>query len=176
MTMKTYSLWLKPAPAAADRFTELINELSRRLGTPRFAPHLTLSGTSAITEAEAVSRAERLAAQLAPVPIHLAGADHTDAYFRCLFLRAEKTPRLLAAHRVASTQMQQTIDADFMPHLSLVYGTVAASVKEKIIEEIDGRFPQDFLADSVSLCTIAGSPAEWRPLGPLFLTGRQNGA
>lgn len=172
MTANSYSLWLRPAAPTAARFTQLIEALSDRLGTPRFEPHLTLSGVPSTTEADAIARTERLAAQLEPVPIHLVGAGRTDTYFRCLFLRAEKTQPLLAAHRVASAGMQQPIEADFMPHLSLVYGTLEPSVKEKIIEEIDGRFPRNFLADSVSLCAIDGSPAEWRPIGPFLLTGR----
>lgn len=171
MSATSYSLWLRPAAPAAARFAQMIEALSHRLGTPPFEPHLTLSGVASTTEADAIARSERLAAQLAPVPIHLVGAGYTDAYFRCLFLRAEKTPPLLAAHRMASAEMQQPVDADFMPHLSLVYGTLETSVKEKIIEEIDARRPHNFLADSVSLCIVAGPPAEWRLLGPFFLTG-----
>lgn len=171
MTATSYALWLRPDAASAATFAQLIEALSHRLGTPRFQPHMTLSGVASTTEADAIARSKRLAAALAPVPIHLIGAGHTDAYFRCLFLRAEKTPPLLAAHRLASAEMQQPTDADFMPHLSLVYGALATPVKEKIIEELDSRFPRNFLADSISLCAIAGAPDEWRPIGPFFLTG-----
>lgn len=171
MTATSYSLWLSPDAASAATFAQLIEALSHRLGTPRFQPHMTLSGVANTTETDAIARSKRLAAQLAPVPIHLIGAGHTDAYFRCLFLRAEKTPPLLAAHRLASAEMQQPVDADFMPHLSLVYGILETSVKEKIIEEIDAHLPQNFIADSVNLCIVAGPPAEWRLLGPFFLTG-----
>lgn len=171
MTATSFSLWLRPAAPATARFAELIEELSQHLGTPWFAPHLTLSGLASTSEAEAIARCERLAARLAPLPIHLVGAGHTDAYFRCLFLRAEKTRALLAAHRIACAGLQQPVEADFMPHLSLVYGTLATPVKEKIIAELEGRFPRNFLADSIGLCSIAGSPSEWRLLGPFFLAG-----
>jgi 2'-5' RNA ligase len=170
--MHTYSLWLRPAAAAAARFAELIDTWARCLGTPRFEPHITFGTITATTDAEATARARQLAARLAPVPIHLVGAGHTDAYFRCLYLRAEKTPQLLAAYRLACAELEQPMAADFMPHVSLVYGTLATSVKEKIIAEIDGNFPEDFFADSVSLCVLAVSPDDWRSLGPFSLTGR----
>lgn len=167
----SYAVWLRPAPPAAQRFTELIDALSRRLGTPRFEPHLTLTGTSATGRADVVARAQRLAARLAPVPIRLVTAEQTDAYFRCLYLRAEPTPPLLAAHRLACAELRQPVEADYLPHLSLVYGTLATSVKEKIIDELDAGFPQHFLADRINVCAIAGAPADWRPIGPFFLSG-----
>lgn len=170
--MNDYSLWLRPAPAVAARCAELIDTWARHLGTPRFEPHLTFGAVTATTDAEATARALQLATRLAPVPIHLVGAGHTDAYFRCLYLRAEKTPQLLAAYRLACEELQQPVAGDFMPHVSLVYGTLATSVKEKIIAEIDGNFPKDFFADSISLCVTAGSPDHWRSLGPFSLTGR----
>lgn len=171
-TMNAYSLWLRPAAAAAARFAELIDTWAHRLGTPRFEPHITFGTVAATTDAEAAARTRQLAARLGPVPIHLVGAGHTDAYFRCLYLRAEKTPQLLAAYRQACAELEQPVAADFMPHVSLVYGTLATSLKEKIVAEIDGTFPKNFFADGISLCVTAGSPDDWRSLGPFSLNGR----
>lgn len=165
------ALWLMPPLPLRERFAELIDALSRRLGTPRFEPHITLAAPSVTTETDAISRVKQLAARLAPVPIHLIGAGHTDAYFRCLYLRAEKAAPLLAAHRLACHELDQPVETDFMPHLSLVYGTIETPLKEKIIQEIAGRFPEHFAADRLCLCVIAGSPADWRLIGPFQLTG-----
>ena len=158
-------------PPAATRtiFAEMIGALSRRLRTPVFEPHITLGGCADVSEQETVARVTRLANDLAPIPIQLAGVAYTDAYFRCLFFTADKTPELLAAYNAAATCMRSLPDADFLPHLSLVYGNVANAEKETIIEEFSGRLPITFVADSLALCLPVGSPEQWRLLGPFNL-------
>lgn len=171
MTNVRYSVWLMPPPALREHFAELIDALSRRLGTPRFEPHITLAAPRGATKAQALAEAQRLATHLAPVPVRFDGIDHTDAYFRCLFLRAAKSAELLAAHRRACTELGQPVEADYLPHLSLVYGEIDRAEKEKIIAEIAGRHPGEFVADRIALCAIVGTPDAWPILGPFSLTG-----
>lgn len=167
-----FFLWLMPPAAVRDRFARLIDVLSRRLGTAQFEPHITLSGSPDAGEAEAVSRATTLAARLAPVPVRLVDVGYSDAYFRCLYVRAERSPELLAAHRTACAHLGRPPDDDFMPHLSLVYGNLSETEKEKIIEEIGRRFDTTFLSDRIALCLPAGPPDGWRLVGPFTLAGR----
>lgn len=171
MTHAQYSVWLLPPLALRERYAALIDALSRRLGTPRFEPHITLAAPRAATETQALADAKRLAMHLAPVPVCFASVDYTDAYFRCLFLRAVKTEALLAAHRRACTELRQPVEADFMPHLSLVYGDIVRAEKEKIAAEISRDYPAEFVADRMAVCVIAGAPDTWPILGPFDLTG-----
>lgn len=166
-----YALWLTPPPPVYDRFARLIETLSRRLGTPRFAPHITLAGTGAELADDALERATALAAQLPPVPVRLLDVGYSDAYFRCLYVRAERTPVLLAAHRLAAGRLDTDPAEDFMPHLSLVYGNLPQDTKEALIEEIGRRFDLEFTARQLTLCLPAGAPDGWRTLGPFALTG-----
>lgn len=166
-----YSIWLMPPSPVRARFARLIDTLSRRLGTPRFDPHVTLCGTADLHENDMLARVEGLAARLAPVPIRLTEVGYTDEYFRCLFVVAERSEQLLAAHRVACEAFGKPPAADFMPHLSLVYGELARERKEQIIGEIGRRFDAGFVADGISLCVPAGLPPHWRLLGPFPLTG-----
>lgn len=171
MTHTRYSIWLMPPAALRERFAELIDALSRRLGTPRFEPHITLAAPRAVTDAQALSEAQRLATRLAPVPLRFNGIDHTDAYFRCLFLRAVKTPEILAAHRRACAELGEPIEADYMPHLSLVYGEIDRAEKEKMIADVGARFPAEFVADGIAVCSVVGPPDAWPISGPFPLTG-----
>ena len=102
MTNARFSIWLMPPAPMRARFSEIIRRLSRRLGTPTFDPHVTLCGGPLNTdESELAVRAEELAARLAPVPIRLTDIGYTEEYFRCLFVRAERTAELLDARRAA---------------------------------------------------------------------------
>lgn len=165
-----YSLWLTPPSPVYERFVRLIVTLSRRLGTPRFAPHLTLAGVVAGPEADVVARARALGERLAPVRVHLRDVGCGDSYFRSLFVHAERTAALLAAHRLAARTLGTDPDDDFMPHLSLVYGDLRRDEKERLIAEIGNRFDLEFTAAHVTLCLPAGAPAGWRTLGPFPLS------
>lgn len=166
-----YSLWLMPPTPVRDRFAALIERLSERLGTPRFEPHLTLSSGEFASSADALTRVAGLAARRPPVRVQLTRADYTDAYFRCLFVRAELTPELLALQQAAAEALGQKPDADFMPHLSVVYGHLDRERKETILAEIGHRFDVDFVADRLAFYAPVGEPAAWRPVGEFGLSG-----
>lgn len=164
-------LWLLPPAPVEDRFASLIDSMSRRLGTPHFSPHITLVGSVDSPPDETIARLTTLAANLAPVPVRLSGVGFAEQYFRCLFMRAERTPRLLAAHETASAHLKRPPEADFMPHLSLIYGNLRPGQKQKIVEEIGDRFDITFEADRVGVCLTNGPPEQWRLLRTFALTG-----
>ncbi|HEX7044556.1 MAG TPA: 2'-5' RNA ligase family protein [Burkholderiales bacterium] len=170
-----YTLWLMPPPEAGERFARLIERLSRRLGTPCFVPHLTLCSAADLDESVAVTRARAAARHLAPVPVHLTGLSTGDSYFRCVYVLAERTEALLAAHRAACAHFGVDPAADYLPHLSLVYGDLAREEKERLVDEIGRRFDTRFTADRIALCAPAGPPQGWRLLGPYALEGRSAG-
>ena len=162
MEKTSYSLWLLPSLAVRGALAQAIHDLSRRLSTPTFEPHITLAAPAQAAEAEIVAHAERFAANLASVPIRFDGIGHTEAYFRCLFLRAEKSAVLLAAHRQACAELGRPPEADYMPHLSLVYGRLDTGAKLKLIEEIGRRLPTSILSDRLGVCTMVGPPDAWK--------------
>ena len=166
-------LWLLPSASVQDRFATLIDTLSRRHGTPRFAPHITLTGSLDSPADEISLRTSDLAARLRPVPVQLTEVGWSDEYFRCLFIRAAASPELLAAHRTACAHLGRSPDTDFMPHLSLIYGNLSQDQKDRIVDEIGRRFDIGFDADRVGLCLAAGSPEQWRLIRTFALAGRR---
>lgn len=170
-----YSLWLMPPPNAGEHFARLIERLSRRLGTPCFIPHITFCSTSDIDEPAAVARARAAAKQLAPVPVHLTEIGIGDSYFRCVYVLAERTEALLAAYRTACAHFGVEPAADYLPHLSLVYGDLARADRERLADEVGRRFDIRFTADRIALCAPAGPPQNWRLLGPYTLEGGNAG-
>lgn len=166
-----FLLWLLPPDSVHDRFGALIRALSRRLGTSAFSPHLTLTGSVDLPEREIASRAAALAANLPPPRIHLTRIEWSDAFYRCLFVRAETTAALRAAHRTASACFGRSPDPAFMPHLSLVYGSIPTAEKERIAAEIGPAASATFMADRLGICFADGPPERWRTIHAFPLTG-----
>lgn len=167
--MPRLSLWMMPPPAVRARFHALIAELSRRVGTPPFEPHLTLSGIDAATETAAIRPIAALAARLPPLAIRLTDVGTTPAYFRCVFVRAEHTPVLDRAYHAARRALGQA-PGEFMPHLSLIYGELTPATKERLIAEIGNRFDTTFIVERLALYDTAGPPPTWRCIADFRLS------
>jgi 2'-5' RNA ligase len=63
-----------------------------------------------------------------------------------------------AAQEVFSLEQQPA----FMPHLSLLYGSLPASVKERIIASLGRQFELEFKVSSLHLYLIKSEPMAWR--------------
>ena len=169
--MPGFSLWMLPPADVGDRFRSLIADLSRRMGTPAFEPHLTLAGgIDAPTERTAAARVAPLAACLPPLPIRLMDVGTTGDYYRCLFIHAERTPLLQRAYHEACDVLALA-PGDFMPHLSLIYGDLGAADKARIVADIGARFDLTFTVERLALYSTAGPPPAWRRVAELALIG-----
>ena len=164
---KGISLWLMPEGDTQARLVALVALVARlaaRLATEPFAPHVTLLPGLLGRETEVVARAGRLARALAPFAVKLAGIEGRDEPFRCLFVRAEASAALRAAHARAARAFRRDPDPDFLPHLSLVYGTMAPERKTPLARELDAEAPGEFEARRLHVWRTEGNVAEWREL------------
>lgn len=158
----SYHLWLKPSGAPYEMLAAAIRELARRLGAPVFAPHVTLLGhLDEAGEDEHRRRTELLARELRPFSIVLADAAHGDAYFQCVFLRAQPSAALLDAHARARRVFGGS-DRPFMPHLSLVYGLYPQARRRAIIAGLAAELGTSFTASAVYLIKAESEdPKDW---------------
>lgn len=151
-----------PPPAVRDALREQIAALARRYRTPRFEPHITLLGAIA-GEIEAIRvHAAALARAIAPIEVRLCTLEHTDAYFRCVYLKAEINEALRSAHRLTCQQLQRPMDEEFMPHLSLVYGDLDAVTRSQLVDDIGRSLATHFTLRELALYDYRGSPEQWR--------------
>ncbi len=171
-----FSLWLMPDGESLGRLTTVVGRLAARLGTPAFAPHVTLLAGLAGEEADLVARAEALATRLARLGVELAEVEGRDEYFRCLYVRAEPAASLRARHGRAAAAFGVPPDRDFLPHLSLVYGRLSADEKQRIAESIESDLPVSFEATTLEVWRTEGAVAEWVRRGRFALGGRQSDA
>lgn len=159
--VKGFSLWLMPEGEERKELNTLILELSRKLGTPSFWPHVTLLGQVMEDKKDVLEKTASLASSLNDFVINLKGTDYLDEYFRCLFLIARKEADLVNANLKARTLFSRRDEPPFMPHLSLVYGNLSAEAKENVLAEVIGIREYSFSVRKISLFSTSGSPHEW---------------
>jgi hypothetical protein len=158
---KGLSLWLMPSGAAREDLAALIERLAARLGTAAFAPHVTLLPGLSGPEAETLARARALAGDLRPLPLVFSGIDGLDVPFRCLFFRAVASPELREAHARAAGHFDRPPEPAFDPHLSLVYGTLEATLKADLKRELAPKRPSPFEVRHLHVWKTEGPVGEW---------------
>jgi 2'-5' RNA ligase len=168
------SLWLMPEGPVRDRLSRLIDGLAVRLGTVPFPPHVTLVAGLARPEGDVLAAAAALASSLARFSVRLGGVGGGDAFFRCLFLRAERTEALVSAHAAAAGAFGRDPGPGFDPHLSLVYGKLRSRTRADLVRELRSVTESPFDVDRLHVWSTEGPVREWRALGVCPLAGRDD--
>jgi len=157
-----YSLWLMPTGEVRRRLAGTILDLSREYAAPVFEPHVTLAGGIVGSALEVASKMKDLARRIPPFAARLTVVDGFDDYFRCLFVRLATTHPIMLANKAAREVFALLKQPAFMPHLSLLYGSLPPSVKTGIIASMSRRFELEFKVNSIHLYLIKNDPAAWR--------------
>lgn len=168
---KGCSLWLMPEGEAHETLAGQIERLADRLGTVRFAPHVTLLPGLPGPESNVIDAARAFAGELGPSTLEPSSVDGTDAHFRCLFFRVRASEALRAAHARAARRFGREPEASFDPHLSLVYGTLDAQVKAALSRELARPMPAPFEVRRLHVWRTEGTAGEWRELGSFAFGG-----
>jgi 2'-5' RNA ligase len=163
------SLWLRPEAETSQRLAAWIARLVARHRTETFAPHLTLLGAVELAEPAARRAAGRAAIEIAPLLVSPEEIQARDEHFRCLFVRARGDRAILFAHAIAARAFGREPDPAFLPHLSLVYGTLAPEEKRAIAREIGDELSRPFEMQRLELWRTEGPVAEWRELAAFDL-------
>jgi len=166
---KGYSIWFMPSGEVYNRLADLISKLSNEYSTPKFEPHITLIGEVIGLEDEIIEKTSQLADLIKPYSIKLTAVDYLEDYFKCLFVRAEKTDELMKANSKARDIFNRQEDPEYTPHLSLMYGAFPAEVKREIIEKIGKELNLDFEVGSIHLFKTEGGAKDWHRLKGFIL-------
>jgi hypothetical protein len=162
----TYHYWFKPAGEAYRILARTIRNLAKELQAPVFEPHISLIGNLPGTEEELIQKSEELAQQLEPFEAVLTQPSYRDTHFQCLFMLVEKTPALMKAHARAIDFFQKA-KQDFMPHVSLVYGTYPEAQKKLVIDNLSDEVKTSFKVTGLYLVGAdSPDPKDWHEFGP----------
>ena len=164
------SLWLVPEGPEAQATTALIGELSARFGTPSFLPHVTLLGGLAVDAATAVERARALASTLRDFSVRFEGLEHSADYFRALIVRVAPDLPVLDARRRAQMAFPSEPVGPFVPHLSLLYGSLPVETRRHLAAEVRESAPEAMVLSRLDVVATEGLTSEWRLLARLPLS------
>ena len=156
-----YALWLKPETAAEQQLQAVIDTLAERYRAPRFAPHMTLLGRLFGDEADLAAKTEMLAATLQKFPVSVPGFAGAPYYFRCFYAPVASSPELRHAVDEAGSQFKASAGADFLPHLSLLYGQLHRDEKRQIPGIIGNAVPRSLEFDRLQLVRMSLSVSAW---------------
>lgn len=169
MRAQGVSLWLVPDGPEAQATTALIGELSARFGSPPFPPHVTLLGGLATDADTAVERSQRLAASLRDFSVRFEGLEHSAEYFRALVVRVAPDLPILDARRRAQMAFPAEPVGPFVPHLSLLYGSLPVETRRHLAADVRESSPDAMVMRSLDVMATQGTPSEWRRLARLPL-------
>ena len=157
-----YPLWLKPKGEVRRRLAETILDLSGKYSTPAFELHVTLAGSIVGPAREVELKMKDLARRISPFTVRLTTVEGLEEYFRCLFIRVAQTRPIMSANEATREIFGLPMRPAFMPHLSLLYGSLPSKEKERIIASLGRRLEFQFKASSLHLYLIKRAPEAWR--------------
>lgn len=159
-----HALWLRPFGDAAFELKQRIKKLSEHFGTPLFEPHITLLSGLRRGETELTQLTDTLAGSLTPFEIELTNAGYRDDYYQSLFIHVKKTPAFIKAQETAEKLFGCETGEAYRPHVSLMYGDVAAEEKRKVLNTMGRTFSITFPVHSLLLIETEGEVADWKKL------------
>jgi 2'-5' RNA ligase len=171
---REYSLWLIPNVEEYRKLADFIRELSVKYYSPCFPPHLTLVSGFDLPLENVLEKTSKLAQILSPVEVIARTIMSFNEYYRCLFVKAEETPGLLEANRIAMNMLGLCPEKKYFPHLSLMYGQFSERTKGVIASETGNRFDMKFLSDNLAVYDTANGPRNWKMIEEFKLNGEKN--
>lgn len=174
MTLPLRSYWLLASDEDEAVLSAEVALLAARHRAPVFRPHLTLLGD--IARGPLPDRAMTVAISYSVRPFALPVADIVtgESYFRSFYAGFAVSPEL-SRLRATTCRLCDVDGGDFMPHVSLLYGSVEPALKAASAAETRARLKGRMIRfDRVALTNSANDvPIEdWRcleivPLGDL---------
>ena len=161
-----FTLWIVPEGEVRRRLATLIRVLARRFGGPVFEPHVTLLAGLPGPASEVLAKARKAVRSRGPFEVRFMGPEAGDTYFRCLYLRVQPSPELLALHESAREVFARPGEPPFFPHLSLLYAPPPAP---PVVDEIRASLPAGFGARRVDVYSTEGEVERWHRVGRLRL-------
>jgi 2'-5' RNA ligase len=153
------TLWLSPSGALEGRLRSLIERYATELGTPSFAPHVTLlNGWAGDAEPD---RLAELLSGLTPLDLAVRDATSSADYFRCVVLELELAGPLRVARERARALAGVSGEDDYHPHLSIVYGDLPSSNRERVRAELTRSLPTSIRVDRLDVVSTVGPVEQW---------------
>ena len=159
--VRRYSLWLRPNQAQTSELEQVISRLARDYGTTPFPPHVTLLPNITARLDKVRQVCTKLVRTTREINLPLQEIGYSETYHRNFFILVEPVQVLSELYRCAKTALGYITKEHFIPHLSLLYGSLDLKTKRKLKQEIEGTYPTILHCQRLDLYDIAGDVAGW---------------
>lgn len=153
--MNKFSLIIIPEEDSYQEFEKIIQKYSKEYKTPLFVPHLTMISHAYFPGDTVVETVRKIVKQFKPFELQVGNVEISTTYHQCVFARTNTTAGLMNLHLSLKESLNIQEKHVFMPHLSLVYGDLDMTTREKISQEIKLK-STGFTAKKITII-IAGS-------------------
>ncbi|WP_137134053.1 2'-5' RNA ligase family protein [Rhizobium sp. FKY42] len=133
-----HSIWLMPAADDLAFFQSIVEDLSGRLGTEAFCPHLTLMEDMPRSRDDLATVLSRHFTGQKSFEATINRVDGLPLFFRSLFAGFEAAGPLIDLKTLAVKAFERGDVESFMPHVSLAYG-VTEEQKAQPIADLSAR-------------------------------------
>lgn len=141
-----------PGPADASFLAELVDRLAPAFGQPRFAPHITIQGDLEVELEALAADAQHLAGRYGAQRWPVLRTEHSEHFFRCLYLRFEATAVFGELQSATQAFSGTAKGLSPYPHLSLAYGRMQAQ-HGPLLEDLRVQFAGRKLTfDHLAVC------------------------
>ena len=142
------SIWLIPAPAAAQYLQGIINNLAATYQAPVFNTHCTLYSPTALPALEIKKILEKSANNMESFYVKKATISHTENIWKTIFIELLCSPELEQLQQAVISQFPKAQPYEFLPHISLLYKEIPDKKKEDIIRnlQVKNSFKMDKIA------------------------------
>ena len=158
-----YAIWLSLDRDTEARLASVIGDLSARMNTPVFTPHITLlSGIRySVTTILNALRILKLEFQNFTVVPEELEAGRT--YFHSLYIKIQAGSTVLKLRSRGENLLNTYRPSPFYPHISLLYGHIDGKQKQDIINELNSWWQDSELEmNSLALMNTTGKPDAWK--------------
>ncbi len=166
-----YSVWLMPNDADGHLCAWLIRRCAQYSGL-LFPPHCTLVGNIvAFQESVLLELFYDLARTMPPIAGRLISAKTEDVFFRAVYALFKDPAPIIRERRAVRERLGSIVQPSIPPpHVSILYGTYGAVVKEKVCAMVQDALPWRFHMDTLAVMRTEGTVSEWKiverfPLG-----------
>lgn len=137
--MPRVAFWLVPRQWERKILQDLIADLADRFSAPKFIPHVTIySCHRSVSQGELAIMAG-LAGLCPPVTLRTDGLASRDRLTQALFVKLNSAKTLGRLRQALQKELPQSSANEFIPHVSLLYQFLPASVHTRLAREI--KFP-----------------------------------
>lgn len=166
MTQQTFSIWVMPQGKIAEELRLIIARLAKCYLGPVFPPHVTVLGRIPnVSEKDAIEKSGELAKKLRPYALTFDRLATDKEFYRCLYVRMKRTEHALMAFQAARMLFHFTDREEYVPHLSLFYGSVTEAEKDAAMRDVTLEMGASFAVDTLILVDTSGKPEAWKQIG-----------